>query len=114
MHFSHRTKILERITNDDFMLSNVRAIASWPFPSGLKMATIAPAIMSAFKAGSDKKTKNYASHFCPFIRKAKGFPELFFRVLLMSYWPEEVHVGTLAAREVGKNEEEDCQDWLIT
>lgn len=48
--------------------------------------------------------KGYGSYFCPFIRKATGFPEPPSRVLLVSPWPEVAHVGTLAAREVGKNE----------
>ena len=66
MHFSHITTILERITNVDFMLSDVRANVSWPFLHGCKMAAIAPAIMSEFKAGNDKKKKELCKPLLPF------------------------------------------------
>lgn len=67
------------------------------------VAAIAPAIMSAYEARNNKKTKSYASHFCPFIKKANFFQNysLKFRLCL---WPENVHRGTLAAREIGKND----------
>lgn len=58
--------------------------------------------------------KGYGSYFCPFIRKATGFPEPPSRVLLVSPWPEVAHVGTLAAREVGKNEGQDYYGQHIT
>lgn len=85
------------------MLSDIRANVSWLFPRGCRMAGIAPAIMSAFKAGSNKKIKSYASYFGLFIQKAKRFPEFLSGVLLMSHWHKEVHMNTLAAREVIKN-----------
>ena len=60
-------------------------------------AAVAPAIVSAFKAGNDKKTKSCASHFCLFIKKAKIFPELLSEILLM--WPEKIHMGTLTGKK---------------
>ena len=50
IHFYHITAIPQRITNFDFMLADVRANVSCPFPYGYNMVAIAPAIMSAFKA----------------------------------------------------------------
>lgn len=114
MPFSHITIIPERITAVDFRLSDVRANVSWPFPHGCKMAAIAPAIMSAFKAGNDKKTKSNVSHFCPLIRKVKSFPEMFSRVLLMFLPARRDSHAYPSCREVGKKNEQDCQEWLIT
>lgn len=50
IHFYHITAIPQRITNFDFVLTDVKADVSCPFPYGCNMVAIAPAIMSAFKA----------------------------------------------------------------
>lgn len=91
------------------MLSDVRANVSWLFPRGCRMAGIAPAIMSAFKAGSNKKIKSYASYFGLFIRKAKRFPEFLSRVLLMSHWHRGSHEYPSSKGGYKKYE---GQDWL--
>lgn len=65
------------------------------------MAAKAPTIMSAFKAGNDN-TKNYASHFCPFIKKAKFFFQNYFPQFCLCLWPEKIHMGTLTPKEIGK------------
>lgn len=110
MHFIHITKILERITNLGFVLCDVRANASRAFPHGCMMAARAPAVVSAFKAGNDK-TKNYASYFCPFIKKANFFPELLSRVLLMSVARKDSHGHPHSKGDWKKCQ--DCQNWLI-
>lgn len=110
----HITAIPQRIAGFDFVLSDVRANVSCPFPYGCNMVAIAPVIMSAVKAENDKKPKSHASNFCLFIRKAQNFLELFSTVFSCDSLARRGSQGHPRCKEVGKNEGQDCWDWLIT